>query len=71
MRAMALIEDSLEPREAEADADEVVLPPQRRPDARLARLRLLAGGEVDVNAVADAIVRRLAFTAAVRADLTE
>ena len=70
MRAMALIEDSLDLREAEVDA-EVERPLQRRPDARLARLRLLAGGEVDVNAVADAIVRRLAFTAAVQADLTE
>ena len=68
MRAMALIEDSLDLREAEVDAER---PPQRRPDARLARLRLLAGGDVDVNAVADAIVRRLAFTAAVQADLTE
>jgi hypothetical protein len=65
---MALIEDSLDLREAEVGLER---PPQRRPDARLARLRLLAGGEVDVNAVADAIVRRLAFTAAVQADLTE
>jgi hypothetical protein len=71
MRTMALIEDSLDLWEAEVDVDEVERPPQRRPDARLARLRLLAGGEVDVNAVADAIVRRLAFTAAVQADLTE
>ena len=71
MRAVALIEDSLELREAEVDADGIERPPQRRPDARLARLRLLAGGDVDVDAVADALVRRLAFTAALQTDLTE
>lgn len=69
MRAVALTEDSLEPREAEADVER---PPQRRPDARLARLRLrVARGDVDVDAVADAIVRRLAFTTALQAELTD
>jgi hypothetical protein len=67
MYALALIDEPLEPREAWADED---APPLRRPAARRARLRLVAeGGEVDVEAVADAIVRRLAFTAALRADL--
>jgi hypothetical protein len=68
MDALALIDDPLEPREAWADED---APPLRRPAVRRARLRLVADGrDVDVEAVADAIVRRLAFTAAVRADLT-
>jgi hypothetical protein len=67
MDALALIDEPLEPREAWADED---APPLRRPAARRARLRLVAnGGDVDVEAVADAIARRLAFTAAVRADL--
>jgi hypothetical protein len=68
MRVQALIDESLDPREAWADDDR---PPARRPGARLARLRLAAArGEVDVDAVADAIVRRLQFTAAARRELT-
>lgn len=67
MDSLALIEKPLEPREAWADED---APPPRRPAARRARLRLVVdGGDVDVDAVAEALVRRLAFTAAVRADL--
>jgi hypothetical protein len=46
--------------------------PQRRPDARLARLRLAAArGEVDVDAVAGALVRRLRFNSALHAQLRE
>jgi hypothetical protein len=67
MDALALIDEPLEPREVWADEDAL---PLRRPAARRARLRLVADGrDVDVEAVADAIVRRLAFTAALRADL--
>jgi hypothetical protein len=66
MRALAVME---EPREAWADEDS---PRPRRPDARLARLRLAAArGDVDVDAVAAALVRRLEFTAALRAELTD
>jgi hypothetical protein len=67
MDALALIDEPLEPREAWADED---APSPRRPAARRARLRLVVeGGDVDVDAVADAIVRRLAFTAALRSEL--
>lgn len=69
MRALAqMIEEPLEWRDAWADEE---APLRRRPDARLARLRLgTTRGDVDVDAVAEAIVRRLAFTAALRAELT-
>jgi hypothetical protein len=68
MRVQALIDESLDPREAWVDDDR---PSALRPGARLARLRLAAArGDVDVDEVADAIVRRLQFTAAARRDLT-
>jgi hypothetical protein len=67
MQALALIEESLDPREGWTDGDPL---PRWRPDARRARLRLMAArGDVDVDAVADALVRRLRFTAALRAEL--
>ena len=65
MQALAVME---EPREAWADE----VRSRHRPDARLARLRLAAArGEVDVDAVAAALVRRLRFTAALQAQLRQ
>ena len=67
MQALALIEESLDPREAWTDGDPL---PRWRPDARRTRLRLMAArGDVDADAVADALLRRLRFTAALRAEL--
>jgi hypothetical protein len=66
MRAMAVMEEPI--REAFDHEDR----PRRRPDARLARLRLAASrGDVDVDAVAAALVRRLRFNATLHAQLSE
>ena len=66
MRAMAVMEEPI--REAWAHNDRQ----RHRPDARMARLRLAAArGEVDVDVVAAALVRRLRFNATLHAQLRE